>query len=169
MATKYSYKKRGADGVQREIFENIKPSTEVTNFTNQVCAAHPELPKHHAILLWIQQNVHYIDDREKYAAQGWTDVFQFPMVTVNDGTGDCDDFAILATAMLRAAGYTAYLMLGKTAYGSHAWVEFYCTSGWYIIESETQYIVPESSRAMFGYFPNYQIDPSGNYKLDSYY
>jgi hypothetical protein len=165
MATRISYKKRDHTGVYREIYERLIPNPQVKTWADQVCAAHPELSRIHAVLMWIQQNIHYISDQEKYAAQGWTDVFQDPLITISDGTGDCDDFAILAAAALATQGYTVYLMLGEVPYGYHAWVELHCNSGWYIIESETQYIVPESSRPMFGYFPHHQITKDGNYSL----
>ncbi|MCB9717011.1 MAG: transglutaminase domain-containing protein [Myxococcales bacterium] len=56
-----------------------------------------------------------------------------PRVTVQRGGGDCDDFAVLAASMLRAAGAHADVVLGwwrqPSGRGYHAWVAGVSTCG----------------------------------------
>ncbi len=52
------------------------------------------------------QSLHYVDDK----LTGFDDYTKFPMQTINDGTGDCEDMAILTAALLKKIGYDVALV-----------------------------------------------------------
>lgn len=54
---------------------------------------------------FLRQNVKYKPDPRGM------EKFQRPMVTLEDGVGDCDDYAILGGAILEILGYTALFRL----------------------------------------------------------
>jgi len=56
---------------------------------------------------WLRRNIRYVTDKEKH---GVKDHWQTAGETLRDRTGDCDDFAILARAVLRLQGYNAKLL-----------------------------------------------------------
>ena len=52
------------------------------------------------------QQLHYTSD----ILVGFDQFTKFPMQTLNDGTGDCEDFAVLAAAILKNMGYDVKLV-----------------------------------------------------------
>jgi hypothetical protein len=62
------------------------------------------------IVAFVQECITYQDDTTKGASEYW----KYPLETLYDRTGDCEDFSILAAALLDAAGHEAgiYLLPG---------------------------------------------------------
>ncbi len=83
-----------------------------------------------------------------------------PGVTLLRGGGDCDDHAILATALLRRLGINAWVILGWVPGGYHAWVlGLDPVHGWFTME-------PQGGRVWWGrfardYSPEYVLGPDG--------
>ncbi len=67
--------------------------------------------------------------------QGSLDRWCTPSATLARGSGDCDDFAILACSALRAAGGRAWIVAGWRGRESHAWVEGHDARGAYLLEA----------------------------------
>ena len=86
---------------------------------------------------WVGNNIKYESDEQVH---GVREYWQFGKETVNLGTGDCEDFAILLCSLLRAAGYSpddVYVVIGKNADGYHAWVKINLgTLGWHNVEPQ---------------------------------
>jgi hypothetical protein len=53
---------------------------------------------------WLRRNIKYVEEEEG------KDVWQDPIVTFRTRTGDCDDYAVLAQAVLRRQGYEAIIV-----------------------------------------------------------
>lgn len=64
-----------------------------------------------------------------------------PRITIARGAGDCDDWAIVACSMLRAAGVRASVVLGsycdQLGCEGHAWVEGVDMYGAFLLEGTT--------------------------------
>lgn len=62
-----------------------------------------------------------------------------PATTLELGTGDCDDLAILAASLIQAAGGSCVLIIGRlcTSEGcdGHAWVEGFDSKGHFLLEA----------------------------------
>lgn len=90
-----------------------------------------------ALRNWVGDNIKYESDE---VVHGVREYWQFGKETVDLGTGDCEDFAILLCSLLRAAGYSpddVYVVVGKNADGYHAWVKINLgTLGWYNLEPQ---------------------------------
>jgi predicted transglutaminase-like cysteine proteinase len=90
-----------------------------------------------ALRNWVGDNIKYESDE---LVHGVREYWQFGKETVDLGTGDCEDFAILLCSLLRAAGYSpddVYVVIGKNADGYHAWVKINLgTLGWYNLEPQ---------------------------------
>lgn len=72
-----------------------------------------------AIFNYIRRNVRFVQDPLPY-----TELIQRPLVTLDLGLGDCDDFATLGAAFLGAAGYDADLEFISTR-PSGSWSHVY--------------------------------------------
>jgi predicted transglutaminase-like cysteine proteinase len=79
---------------------------------------------------WVQQNIEYVSDIENY---GIGELWAFPTVTLNRGTGDCEDGAFLIHSLALGAGvpherlrtYGGIVVAGNGAEtGGHAWTAF---------------------------------------------
>ncbi len=83
---------------------------------------------------WVD-NLHYALDAD---AHGVADYWQTPQETIALGSGDCEDYAILFTSLLRAYGVPGdqvYVALGEYRGKCHAWVLERCCLGlWRIWE-----------------------------------
>lgn len=65
-----------------------------------------------AIHTWVRGRVRFVQDAELAGAAGWPEdaevlIRPVDLITMPDGQGDCDDFSMLAAAMLRAVGIPA--------------------------------------------------------------
>ena len=81
-------------------------------------------PRWSTLLDWVSQNIDYRYDSE---AHGTPEYWQLPTETLQLGTGDCEDYAILLCTLYRAAGYdedSAFVIIGYGDTG-HAWVRIY--------------------------------------------
>jgi hypothetical protein len=88
----------------------------------------------HKIVSFIKKKVKYVNDPPK------TEVFQSPLATLRYGMGDCDDHAILAAALLRAAGFRVKVVLGAPSGEryDHVYVKvFHPHKGWLTIDTTT--------------------------------
>jgi len=75
------------------------------------------------------------------------DYWKFPVETLRDLKGDCEDTSMLLTSLLRALNLPAYCVIGEVVidgvpYG-HAWVIYdHCKYGWVILESTLDSLDP---------------------------
>lgn len=67
----------------------------------------------------------------------WCDRWSTPRRTLRTGTGDCDDLAILALAMLRYIDVHSYIVVGDLSGNGHAWIEGEDSAGFFLIEATT--------------------------------
>jgi len=75
-----------------------------------------------AIRDWVGNNIKYKYDSEVYGKEHW----QLPKETIQRGTGDCEDYAILLCSLLRADGWTSssvYVIVGEKDGSYHGWVK----------------------------------------------
>jgi len=95
---------------------------------------------------WVAYNVRYMSDVDRW---GEEDYWQLPATTINLGTGDCEDQAILLTSLIRGAGVPrdkVHLVIGKLNWlwgglvGWHAWVEVKLGTG--SLEEASEAIAP---------------------------
>jgi predicted transglutaminase-like cysteine proteinase len=92
-----------------------------------------------ALREWVATNISYKDDRANF---GVNDYWQFPVETLERGSGDCEDFAILLCALLRAYGVPpdqVYVAVGtpKGMKEYHAYlIERYSKGIWNMIEPQ---------------------------------
>jgi predicted transglutaminase-like cysteine proteinase len=92
-----------------------------------------------ALRQWVTTNVRYKTDLN---AHGVSDYWQLPVETIEYGTGDCEDIAILLCTFLRAAGVPdneVYVTIGRSnaGGGSHAYLFEHCSKGiWNVVEPQ---------------------------------
>jgi len=88
---------------------------------------------------WVAKNIRYKRDQVLYNV---VDYWQFPLETLESGTGDCEDIAILLCSMLRSLGIPAnqvYVAVGSPTGTdtAHAYIiERYSKGVWNIIEPQ---------------------------------
>jgi len=74
-----------------------------------------------AAYYWVSENIRYMYDRQRW---GTDDYWQLPSTTINLGTGDCEDQAILLASLLRALRLPRENVRVAVSYTQHhAWVE----------------------------------------------
>jgi len=82
-----------------------------------------------ALYYWVAYNVRYMRDIDRWGVEEY---WQLPATTINLGTGDCEDQAILLASLIRAAGLPrekVHLVIGKINWlwgglvSWHSWVE----------------------------------------------
>jgi predicted transglutaminase-like cysteine proteinase len=92
-----------------------------------------------AIREWVSTQIKYQYDSKVY---GVNDYWQLPVETLELGTGDCEDVAILFCSMLRSSGVSennVFVAVGSDATSStaHAYLFEHCTSGvWKVMEPQ---------------------------------
>jgi transglutaminase-like putative cysteine protease len=92
-----------------------------------------------ALREWVATNIRYKSDQDNFGAR---DYWQFPMETLERGSGDCEDIAILLCSLLRAYGVPAeqvYVAVGNTKGTQvyHAYlIERYSKGIWNMIEPQ---------------------------------
>jgi predicted transglutaminase-like cysteine proteinase len=96
------------------------------------------------IIDWVNKNCIYTLDKVNY---GVTDYWSTPAETIANGSGDCEDYAILLCSLLRAYGVPAdqvYVAVGIGPEGeNHAWVvEEYFTGLWRVLDEQTGSSIP---------------------------
>lgn len=88
---------------------------------------------------WVSSHISYCSDQEVH---GVSEYWQLPNETLQRGTGDCEDFAILLCSLLRAYGVPSdqlYVAIGYSAdkTSGHAYLaEKWYKGIWEVIESE---------------------------------
>lgn len=89
-----------------------------------------------SIYQYVRDNIGYVEDyaTHEYRFEYW----QLPEETLNLGTGDCEDQAILLCTLLRAKGYSpedVKVVFGLTSSASgHAWVELLYQGDWVVFD-----------------------------------
>jgi hypothetical protein len=121
------------------------------------------------INVWVTTNIAYPQVAE-------TGLPQSSLGTLASRVGDCDDQAILFSALARAAGVPAWLQLGalynspEQAWGAHGWVQAYIPTvggGASLVTIDTvnrDFLVWEPNR-----FADYTDDGNGSHLQDYYY
>ncbi len=111
---------------------------------------------------WVGANIKYDDDS---SVHGIDEYWQLGKETLERGTGDCEDFAILLCSLLRADGWgsdNVYVVIGRNEAGDyHAWVKINIPLvGWYNIEPTKRgwYTGPGDIFALSGYTPVYNFN-----------
>lgn len=80
------------------------------------------------------------------------DYWSEPLATVTRGTGDCEDWSIVAASVLRAVGLPQLnLVLGRSDGEGHAWVEGVDRHGWFLLEATNGAVYRHRPS---GYVPN---------------
>jgi hypothetical protein len=101
------------------------------------------------------QQLHYASD----ILVGFDDYTKYPMQTLNDGTGDCEDMAILTTAILNKLGYDVKLIFlnipdGQTHLAVGVWGhDTYTGTYWSKDNRKYFYIETTAPGWDFGEFP----------------
>ncbi len=105
------------------------------------------------------QQMHYTSDN----LVGFDEFSKFPMQTLNDGTGDCEDFAILAAAILKKMNYDVkFLFLEIPDNENHMAIAVLGEdnyAGTYFIQDGKKYFYVETiARYSFGEYPSRWVD-----------
>jgi predicted transglutaminase-like cysteine proteinase len=92
------------------------------------------------------QTIQYVEDTDP-VLQTFTEYPKYPVETLGDGNGDCEDTAILAAALLREMGYDVIVVLPP----GHAAVALACDNcnGYYFPLNGTRYYYLETTGAGF--------------------
>jgi len=111
----------------------------VRNTLNRILQAKGILATDYDVIKdWVASNIQYAFDSEVHGGEYW----QLPRETLQRGTGDCEDYAILLVSLYRAVGYDAdrvYVVLGDTPEGLHGWVRIKLDIiGWRYLEPQWQ-------------------------------
>jgi len=108
----------------------------VKNTLDLILRSYPLVPKWMAIRDWVASNIQYAYDDQVYGGNYW----QLPRETLQHGTGDCEDYAILLVSLYRAVGYDdnrVFVVLGYTSRGYHGWAKIHVdVIGWRYIEPQ---------------------------------
>jgi len=107
-----------------------------------------------ALYYWVAYNVRYMSDIDRW---GEEDYWQLPGTTIQLGTGDCEDQAILLTSLIRAAGVPrervhlvyGYVYVLGTFVGAHCWVEVKLGTG--SLEEASDALAPYVGDELFIY------------------
>jgi predicted transglutaminase-like cysteine proteinase len=93
-------------------------------------------PNWMALRDWVGNNIKYTNDSSSHQED---DYWQLPMETMQSGTGDCEDFAVLLCSLLRADGWLqndVYVIVGEEDNSYHAWVRIIWNGVQYNIEPQ---------------------------------
>lgn len=92
------------------------------------------------------QALNYTEDLDPLTKQK-TDYWQYPVETLADGKGDCEDHAILAAALLKEMGYDVALVLLEDPTKGHAAVALACDNcnGYYYTIDGRRYYFLETT------------------------
>jgi predicted transglutaminase-like cysteine proteinase len=100
----------------------------------------------------VNQRLRYVLDQ---VADGVPDYWQSPLETVNRGTGDCEDYAILKYYLALHAGIShddLALVIGRVASTGelHAVLVARAEGGWRLLDNRTNTVIDLGGRADFG-------------------
>ncbi len=85
---------------------------------------------------WVGNKIEYKSDSEIH---GERDFWQFSNETIQQETGDCEDFSILLCSLLRSNGWetdSVYVIVGEQNNQYHAWVRLFWNDMQYNIEPQ---------------------------------
>jgi len=103
------------------------------------------------MVLAFVQTLSYSNDTDTHLAE---DYWSFPVETLHDGTGDCEDKSFLYSSLMEALGYQTALLL----FDDHMAVGVYCTNitGWYYAVDGVKYYYSETTTTgwTIGEMPN---------------
>ena len=116
----------------------------------------------------------YLDTHISYSSSR-TGQVKYPMETLQDGTGDCDDMSFLFVSMLRSLGVPSWVELGAmlnsltNEWVGHAWLELYVptrSGGEYVTidMANDEFFVRGANR-----FSEWKSDGNGSHLQDFYY
>lgn len=91
------------------------------------------------LLKYVRDNLRYVSDSHNYNE---VEYWQHPEITIQKGTGDCEDGSILLASLMRIAGIPAYKVKvcagwvkTRTGRGGHAYVIYLADDGeWYPLD-----------------------------------
>jgi transglutaminase-like putative cysteine protease len=122
----------------------------------------------------VQKTYEYLDSQISYSASR-TGGVKYPLETLQDQTGDCDDMSFLFAALLRSRGVPSWVELGAmlnsvtNEWVGHAWLEFYMptTTGGVtatVDMANHEFMVRGANR-----FTEWESDGNGSHLQDYYY
>jgi len=107
--------------------------------------------------MWVSRRVAYLHDIHRW---GVPDRFQTPGLTLELGTGDCEDAAAVAWSTLPLVGLPeGRLVVGTLHKAGHAWVEVPELGA--LIEATNGQIIPVRSAGQHGYSRAFYVDEDG--------
>lgn len=111
---------------------------------------------------WVYQCIKYYTD---YEVWGEYEYWSTPVETLARLKEDCEGMAYLVASMLIALQIDAFVVIGDSRWGYHAWVEAYDRSRgqWVCIETTLGVVMPISARDWYNYQPEFYISPEGCY------
>jgi predicted transglutaminase-like cysteine proteinase len=125
-----------------QAMQYVTPNTKEIKTAVQAIFS-PKWKKHYsdfdALREWVATSIYYKSDQDNF---GVNDYWQFPIETLERGSGDCEDIAILLCTLLRASGVPAdqvYVVVGtpKGMQYYHAYLlERYSKGVWNMIEPQ---------------------------------
>ena len=121
-----------------------------------------------------QRTYEYLDSHIAYSSSR-TGSVKYPMETLQDGSGDCDDMSFLFASLLRSQGVPSWVELGAmlnsvtNEWVGHAWLEFYMptsTGGVNVTVdmANHEFLVRGANR-----FSEWKSDGNGTHLEDYYY
>ena len=96
-----------------------------------------------AALDYVHNAVTYTSDKKQF---GLSEYWTFPVETLENGAGDCEDISFLLSSLLLALNLpsnTVRVSLGSKEGIGHAWVEVLLNDTWFILEGARGTITPK--------------------------
>jgi predicted transglutaminase-like cysteine proteinase len=120
----------------------VTPNDPTVKSMAESIATNPLIPNWMEIRDWVSNQITYRYDSDVH---GTPEYWQLPRETVSMKTGDCEDYAILAVSLLRAAGWKpndVYVVTGTATENGqtigHAFVKINILGIWYCWEPQAK-------------------------------
>lgn len=111
-------------------------------------------PTFRAVNLWVNMRIKGVDEGEN-------DHWQSPTETLEKRTGDCEDYAILKEAILKALGYKTMILIGRTRDGSgHAVLGVVVDGEWWFLDNSRRDAITLDGLLLY-FKPVYYFDKEG--------
>jgi transglutaminase-like putative cysteine protease len=122
----------------------------------------------------VQRTYEYLDEHISYSSSR-TGGVKYPLETLQDQSGDCDDMSFLFASLLRSKGVPSWIELGAmlnsvtNEWVGHAWLEFYMPTATGGVNASIDMANHEFMVRGANRFGEWKSDGNGSHLQDYYY